>query len=114
MGSTEEQLMYLNTSMIDVSSYSNVLLSFGFAVFLFALVLILLWEKLTRYEPSANTRTQPDDTGGDYSELPSNGPSNLDTETLHDAGSDFLEDDDENDDAMELKTRIRNGGPHHL
>ncbi|KAI7849284.1 hypothetical protein BDC45DRAFT_448852 [Circinella umbellata] len=114
MGSTEEQLMYLNNTMIDVSSYSNVLLSFGFAVFLFALVLILLWEKLTHYEPSANTRTQPDDSGGDYSELPSNGLSNLDTETLHDASSDFLEDDNDNDDAMELKARIRNSEPHHL
>ncbi|KAI9277026.1 hypothetical protein BDA99DRAFT_494697 [Phascolomyces articulosus] len=114
MGSTEEQLMYLNGSDIDVSSYSNILLSFGFAVFLFALALILLWEKLTRYDPSTNTRTQPDDAGGDYSELPLTGPSNLDTETLHDTGSDFLEDDDDRDDAMELKTRVRNGGPHHL
>ncbi|KAI9493110.1 hypothetical protein BDB00DRAFT_824442 [Zychaea mexicana] len=105
MGSTEEQLMYLNGSMIDVSSYSNVLLSFGFAVFLFALALILLWEKLTRYDASTHTRAQLD-TGGDYSELPLNGPSNLDTDTLHDGGSDFLDDDDEQDDAMELKTRI--------
>ncbi|ORZ25423.1 hypothetical protein BCR42DRAFT_340494 [Absidia repens] len=49
MGSTEEQLKLLSTLMIDVSSYSNVLLSFGFVVFMFAFVLIMLWERLTGY-----------------------------------------------------------------
>ena len=37
MGSTEEQLMYLSVLDVDISSYSNVLLSFGMAIFLYAL-----------------------------------------------------------------------------
>ncbi|KAI8333030.1 hypothetical protein BC941DRAFT_380615 [Chlamydoabsidia padenii] len=49
MGSTEEQLGLLSTLMIDISSYSNILLSFGFVIFMFAFVLILLWEHLTGY-----------------------------------------------------------------
>lgn len=100
MGSNEEQLMLLSVLNIDPSSYSNILLSFGFAVFLFALGLILLWEKLTHYLPSATT--QPSATG-DYSQLNN-------AETIHDASSDFLE-DDEDEDAMQLKTRV---GPNHI
>lgn len=105
MGSTEEQLSYLNVSGIDVSSYSNVLLSFGFAIFLFALLLILLWERLTHYTPDGRTHAAPT---GAYSELPTHQQNQSDT--LHDAGSDFLEDDDDDSDAMELKTtRVGNG-----
>ncbi|KAI8063305.1 hypothetical protein BC940DRAFT_307601 [Gongronella butleri] len=62
MGSTEEQLMLLSDMMIDVSSYSNVLLSFGMFVFVFAYGLITLWEALTGYEGRS--------TGSGYSELP--------------------------------------------
>lgn len=100
MGSNEEQLMLLSALNIDPSSYSNILLSFGFAVFLFALGLILLWEKLTHYLPSATTQQS---ATGDYSQLNN-------VETIHDASSDFLE-DDEDEDAMQLKTRV---GPNHI
>ncbi|KAI8974287.1 hypothetical protein BDB01DRAFT_402688 [Pilobolus umbonatus] len=54
MGSTEEQIAYLNINEIDVGSYCNVLLSFGFIVFLFVFSLIQLWTKLTNYQSSAN------------------------------------------------------------
>ncbi|ORX52767.1 hypothetical protein DM01DRAFT_1383930 [Hesseltinella vesiculosa] len=50
MGSTEEQLMLLSEMMIDVGSYSNVLISFGLFVFMFAYLLITLWERLTAYQ----------------------------------------------------------------
>lgn len=96
MGATEEQLNYLNASGIDIGSYSNVLLSFGFAVFLFSYLLITLWERLTNYRASLNARD------GDYNELPIMNGQRVDT--LHDAGSDFL-DDDEDEDAVPLKTR---------
>ncbi|CDH60669.1 integral membrane protein [Lichtheimia corymbifera JMRC:FSU:9682] len=102
MGSNEEQLLLLSALNIDPGSYSNILLSFGFAVFLFSLGLILLWEKLTQYLPSAASRTQPAPVG-DYSQLNN-------VETIHDASSDFLE-DDEDEDAMQLKTRV---GPNHI
>ncbi|KAI9315919.1 hypothetical protein BX666DRAFT_2019578 [Dichotomocladium elegans] len=96
MGSNEEQLGYLNAVDIDVSSYSNVLLSFGFIVFLFSLCLMLLWEKLTNYNRTASSRPQAD-SSGDYSQL-------QDAETLHETSSGFLE-DDEDDDAVQLKER---------
>lgn len=105
MGATEEQLNYLNASGIDISSYSNVLLSFGFAVFLFSFALIYLWEKLTNYQPSVAARMPP---SGEYSELPLTGDR---SDIVHDAGSDFLDDDE--DDAMELKNRVH-GNSNHL
>lgn len=54
MGSTEQQLAYLTVMGADVSSYSNILLSFGFMVFALAFCLIYLWEKLTDYPNSLN------------------------------------------------------------
>lgn len=104
MGATEEQLNYLNVSGIDISSYSNILLSFGFVVFLFSFALIYLWEKLTKYDPSAAAKMP---ANGDYSELPLTGGHN---DTIHDAGPDFLDDDEE--DAMELKNRVHPNGNH--
>lgn len=90
MGSTEEQLGYLLVMDVDVSSYMNVLLSFGFVVFLFAFCLIYLWEKLTDYPNSPNNEG--------YTEVDSEN-------TILDASSAFL--DDEDDDAVELKQTNR-------
>ncbi|EIE83195.1 hypothetical protein RO3G_07900 [Rhizopus delemar RA 99-880] len=90
MGSTEEQLGYLLVMDVDVSSYMNVLLSFGFVVFLFAFCLIYLWEKLTDYPNTPNNEG--------YTEVDSEN-------TILDASSAFL--DDEDDDAVELKQTNR-------
>ncbi|KAG1054747.1 hypothetical protein G6F43_003265 [Rhizopus delemar] len=90
MGSTEEQLGYLLVMDVDVSSYMNVLLSFGFVVFLFAFCLIYLWEKLTNYPNTPNNEG--------YTEVDSEN-------TILDASSAFL--DDEDDDAVELKQTNR-------
>ncbi|CEG82589.1 hypothetical protein RMATCC62417_16640 [Rhizopus microsporus] len=93
MGSTEEQLGLLAYMGIDISSYMNVLLSFGFVVFLFAFCLIYLWEKLTHY---------PNHNNEGYTEVDSEN-------TILDASSAFLEDDDDQDeDAVELKPTHRN------
>lgn len=83
MGSTEEQLGYLSLLDIDVMSYINILLSFGFVVFVFAYSLIHLWEYLTNYPNSPNTNR------GGYTEVVS------DRETVLDASSAFLDDDDD-------------------
>ncbi|KAF7724915.1 hypothetical protein EC973_000574 [Apophysomyces ossiformis] len=94
MGATEEQLYLLNSMNIDPSSYSNVLLAFAFAIFLFASMLIILWEKLTNY--AANSA---------YTEVASD---NIDT--LH-ADDDFLDDDEDEEgysDAVPLKTTREN------
>lgn len=100
MGSTEEQLGYLSLLDIDVMSYINILLSFGFIVFVVAFSLIYLWESLTNYPNSPQTNR------GGYTEVVN------DRETVLDASSAFLEDDDEEDDfgnddshheSMELK-----------
>ncbi|CAO3653586.1 unnamed protein product [Mucor hiemalis] len=94
MGSTEEQLGLLTFLDIDVGSYSNVLLSFGFVVFVFAFLLIYLWETLTNYPEGVQQ------TRGGYTEV-------NDTEAiLATASSSFLDDDDE-DDALELKDTRR-------
>jgi hypothetical protein len=93
MGSTEEQLGYLTIMDVDVSSYSNVLLSFGFIVFLLAFSLIYLWETLTNYPNS------PHQNKG-YTEVDN------DTEAILLASSAFLDDDEEDEhDAVELKDR---------
>ncbi|OAD77549.1 hypothetical protein PHYBLDRAFT_2376, partial [Phycomyces blakesleeanus NRRL 1555(-)] len=44
MGSTEEQLGYLAVIDVDISSYSNAILSLGFVMFFAAVLLITLWE----------------------------------------------------------------------
>ncbi|OZJ02628.1 hypothetical protein BZG36_03843 [Bifiguratus adelaidae] len=44
MSATEEQIMVLNDKMIDPASWANVILSIGFLVFLYAHVLLSLWE----------------------------------------------------------------------
>ncbi|KAI7890581.1 uncharacterized protein EV154DRAFT_421761 [Mucor mucedo] len=90
MGATEQQLEYLTIIDIDVGSYSNVLLSFGFVVFGFAFSLIYLWESLTNYP---NTPKQ----NNGYTEVD-------DTEAALLASSAFLDDDDHDEnDAVELK-----------
>ena len=96
MGATEQQLAYLLVLDIDVGSYSNILLSFGFIVFVFAFSLIYLWETLTNY-PEGASRT------GGYTEV-------NDSEAMLAASSSFLLDDDEEDenDAVELKDTRRN------
>ncbi|KAI8094216.1 putative integral membrane protein [Thamnidium elegans] len=86
MGSTEQQLAYLTVMGVDVSSYSNILLSFGFIVFAFAFSLIYLWEKLTDYP---NTLQK----NGGYTEV-------NDTE----ASSSFLDDEDELKDTVDRPT----------
>jgi hypothetical protein len=103
MGSTEQQLGYLTIMDVDVSSYSNVLLSFGFIVFLLAFSLIYLWEYLTNYSPNS---TRQNNKG--YTNV------NDDSEAaILSASSAFLDDDDEDDedehDAVELKDTSR----HH-
>lgn len=92
MGSTEEQLGYLAVIDIDVSSYMNILLSFGFVVFLFAFCLIYLWETLTGY-PNPSLQNNEG-----YTEVDSEN-------TILDTSSAFLEDDE---DALELKQTNRN------
>ncbi|KAG0173412.1 hypothetical protein DFQ28_001587 [Apophysomyces sp. BC1034] len=94
MGATEEQLYLLNTLDIDPSSYSNVLLAFALAIFLFVAVLIILWETLTNYASNAG-----------YSEVATD---NIDT--LH-ADTEFLDDYDEEgySDAVPLKATRENG-----
>jgi hypothetical protein len=87
MGSTEQQLAYLTVMGVDVSSYSNILLSFGFIVFAFAFSLIYLWEKLTDYPNKLQHN-------GGYTEV-------NDRENMLDASSSFLDDEDE--EAVELK-----------
>lgn len=90
MGATEQQLGYLTVIDVDVSSYSNVLLSFGFLMFGFAFSLIYLWESLTEYPNS------PKQNNG-YTEVD-------DTEAVLLASSAFLDDDEQDEnDAVELK-----------
>lgn len=86
MGSTEQQLAYLTVMGVDVSSYSNILLSFGFIVFAFAFSLICLWEKLTDYPNKLQQN-------GGYTEV-------NDTE----ASSSFLDDEDELKDTVDRPT----------
>lgn len=97
MGSTEEQLGLLAYMEIDIMSYSNVLLSFGFIVFVFSFSLIYLWEHLT------NWPNLPQQNGG-YTEVESREP-------ILDASSAFLDDDDDQfsneQDAVELKETNR-------
>lgn len=91
MGSTEEQLGLLSTLMIDVSSYSNILLSFGFFIFMFAFVLIMLWEHLTGYSKDYQYTEAP--TGFDRLEQ-------QDSLRHHNAANNSSrEDDDEDDDS---------------
>lgn len=99
MGATEEQLGLLSYLDIDVGSYSNVLLSFGFIVFVFAFLLIYLWETLTNYPEGVQQNR------GGYTEV-------HDTEAiLATASSSFLDDDDEDEDALEMKD-TRHTIPH--
>lgn len=97
MGSTEEQLGTLVLLNIDIMSYSNILLSFGFIVFVFAFALIYLWEYLTNWPNS------PQQNSG-YTEVESREP-------ILDASSAFLDDDDDQfssePDAVELKETSR-------
>ncbi|KAI9483708.1 MAG: hypothetical protein EXX96DRAFT_559291 [Benjaminiella poitrasii] len=86
MGSTEEQLGLLTLIDIDISSYSNVLLSFGFVIFVFAFCLIYIWETLTNYPNSA-----PQNNNG-YTEV-----AEEDNERVLTASSAFLDDDDDDD-----------------
>ncbi|KAI7866545.1 hypothetical protein BDF14DRAFT_1812507 [Spinellus fusiger] len=95
MGSTEEQLGYLLVIDVDISSYCNILLSFGFVVFLTAVLLITMWEKLTGYTPLM--------AGDSYSQV-------RPQEEAYLQGSDstFLEDDEDDyeNDAVPLKTSV--------
>ncbi|KAI8642265.1 hypothetical protein BD408DRAFT_344640, partial [Parasitella parasitica] len=106
MGSTEEQLGYLSILDIDVMSYINILLSFGFIVFVFAFSLIYLWESLTNYPSSPQTNRG-------YTEVVSN------RETVLDASSSFLDDDDDDfsnssdHEALELKDTSRLAAPRN-
>ncbi|KAI8080200.1 uncharacterized protein B0P05DRAFT_579120 [Gilbertella persicaria] len=95
MGATEQQLALLTIKGIDISSYCNVLLSFGFIVFVFAFSLIYLWETLTNYPNS------PLQNRG-YTEVENR-------ESVLDASSAFLDDDedDREHDAVELKDTSR-------
>lgn len=100
MGATEQQLGYLTIMDIDVSSYMNILLSFGFIVFVFAFLLIYLWETLTDY-PNGQSSTTTRNHGG-YTEV------NNDTEAMLAPSSSFLDDNDSEDhDALELKDTTR-------
>ncbi|KAL0090853.1 hypothetical protein F4703DRAFT_1732253, partial [Phycomyces blakesleeanus] len=96
MGSTEEQLGYLAVIDVDISSYSNAILSLGFVMFFAAVLLITLWENLTGYVPSLDNT---------YTEV-----RNPVTEESLMQGSDstFLEDDDDDydNDAVPLKTTV--------
>jgi hypothetical protein len=92
MGSTEEQLGLLNVIGIDISAYSNVLLSFGFVVFFFAYVLISLWEYLTNYPDSTHHH---------------DGYTQVDREALISSSSFLDHDDQDEDDAVELKETYR-------
>ncbi|RUP43796.1 hypothetical protein BC936DRAFT_136715 [Jimgerdemannia flammicorona] len=49
MASTEEQLRILVNGDVDITSYANVIVSAAFLVFLYAHVLITLWQTLTGY-----------------------------------------------------------------
>ncbi|KAI8378524.1 hypothetical protein BD560DRAFT_453397 [Blakeslea trispora] len=92
MGATEQQLALLTMKDIDVSSYCNVLLSFGFVVFGFTFGLISLWENL-----SSTVQNQG------YTEVENR-------ESVLDASSAFLEDDEddeEHNNAVELKETNR-------
>lgn len=103
MGATEEQLALLNYLSIDSASYSNVLLSFGFVVFLFAFTLIYLWEHLTNFSGTGSNKQ---------------GYTEVERVPILDASSAFLEDDDDDDDtrhsdepsAIELKPANRYRG----
>jgi hypothetical protein len=77
MGATEQQLNLLTTINIDPASYINILLSFAFFVFLYANILLGMWERLSGYDNDHSTEG--------YTEV---------HEELHD-GSSFLEDDEE-------------------
>jgi hypothetical protein len=88
MGATEEQLAMLITIGIDPASYINILLSFAFFIFLYANILLGLWERLSGYDNNAS----------------SEGYTEVQNEELHD-GSSFL-DDDEDD-----YTKEQNGLP---
>ncbi|KAI9304170.1 hypothetical protein BJ944DRAFT_240803 [Cunninghamella echinulata] len=109
MGATEEQLMLLNTIMVDISSYSNILLSFGLFIFMYAYLLIALWEKLTNYGSK-----------GEYTEL--NNGSNInnnrghdeddDEDEVNDVLDDFLHDDDA--EIVELKHTNRVNSSFHV
>lgn len=107
MGSTEEQLGYLSILDVDVMSYINILLSFGFIVFVLAFSLIYLWESLTNYPNSPQTNRG-------YTEVVN------DRETVLDASSAFLDDDEEDDfsndshhEAVELKDTSRLNAPRN-
>jgi hypothetical protein len=97
MGATEQQLATLTVIGVDVSSYSNVLLSMGFIVFVFAFLLIYLWETLTNY-PNSPIQNQG------YSEVESR-------DTMLDSSAFLDDDDDEGEygrhDAVELKDTSR-------
>ncbi|OBZ90634.1 Protein YTP1 [Choanephora cucurbitarum] len=92
MGATEQQLALLSIKGIDISSYCNVLLSFGFVVFGFTFGLISLWEHLTSAVQNRG-----------YTEVDSH-------EGILDASSTFLEDDEDDEehgDVVELKETNR-------
>ena len=92
MGATEQQLALLSIKGIDISSYCNVLLSFGFVVFGFTFGLISLWEHLTSAVQNRG-----------YTEVDSH-------EGILDASSAFLEDDEDDEehgDVVELKETNR-------
>ncbi|KAI8374685.1 uncharacterized protein BYT42DRAFT_415689 [Radiomyces spectabilis] len=101
MGSTEEQLGYLSIIGVDISSYSNILLSFGFAVFLWSFLLIALWERLSNYDPSTASRQGYTEVARQQQDEEDRHINTL----LHDNGSGFLDDDEFDDDAVQLKPR---------
>jgi hypothetical protein len=78
--------------MVDVSSYSNILLSFGFAIFMFAFVLIMLWEHLTGYNADYQ-----------YTEAPPPGFDRLEQQDSqrhhHNAANNSSREDDDDDDS---------------
>jgi len=78
MGATEQQLNHLSVMGIDPASYINVLLSFAFFIFLYANILLVLWERLSGYDNNTSTE----------------GYTEVGREEMHD-GSSFLEDDED-------------------
>ncbi|KAI7904892.1 uncharacterized protein BX663DRAFT_503941 [Cokeromyces recurvatus] len=103
MGSTEEQLGLLDAVGIDVSSYSNALLSFGFVLFVFAFCLIYLWETLTNYPKKNNDYAKVATTAAEEEERRSLNSASafLDEEEV------FDEDYNSQQDAVELKVTTR-------
>lgn len=88
MGATEQQLNYLSVIGIDPASYINVLLSFAFFIFLYANILLGMWERLSGYDNNSSTE----------------GYTEVEREEIHNE-SGFLEDEEED------YTKEHNGMP---